>query len=112
MEKNNTSLEIRKTGAPKPEMTPRLATAAQLPHGALALAALPCGMESSTEIRERWTHLRDLLIEQLGRFEDGTLQMTTGGDDVSAGAIARLKKKIEDFDAVIAQSEARDARKP
>lgn len=69
-------------------------------------------MESPEEIRARWAYLRDLLIEQLGRFEAGVLQLHSNNEDVSDGAIARLKRHIQDFDELIARSEARDARDP
>jgi hypothetical protein len=38
--------------------------------------------------------------------------MHSGDENVSAGAIIKLKKNILDFDSLIAGSEARDARKP
>jgi hypothetical protein len=69
-------------------------------------------METPAEIRERWAYLRDLLIEQLGRFETGTLTMSTGGDDISSSAIARLKRNIQDFDELIARSDARHGPPP
>jgi hypothetical protein len=66
-------------------------------------------MESPTEIRERWRYLRDLLIEQLGRFETGALQLHSDQVNVSSGAIATLKRHIDDFDELIARSEARNS---
>ena len=65
-------------------------------------------METPTEIRERWRYLRDLLIDQLGRFETGVMQLHANDQNVSAGAIALLKQNIQDFDELIARSEARD----
>ncbi len=65
-------------------------------------------METPAEIRERWRYLRDLLIEQLGRFESGALQMHSNDENVSLGAIATIKRQIEDFDTLITRSEARD----
>lgn len=65
-------------------------------------------METPAEIRERWAYLRDLLIDQLARFESGALKMTTAGDDISDGAIAKLKRNIQDFDELIARSDARN----
>jgi hypothetical protein len=64
-------------------------------------------METPIEIRERWRYLRDLLIEQLGRFETGVLQLHAAHEDVSVDAIAKLKRNILDFDQLIARSEAR-----
>jgi hypothetical protein len=65
-------------------------------------------METPQEVRERWRYLRDLLLEQLDRFEAGVMQMHAAGEDVSAGAILLLKKNILDFDTLIARSEQRD----
>jgi hypothetical protein len=69
-------------------------------------------METPAEIRERWSYLRDLLIEQLSRFESGIMQLHANDVNVSAGAIATLKRKIQDFDELIARSEARDESDP
>jgi hypothetical protein len=65
-------------------------------------------METPAEIRTRWRYLRDLLLEQLDRFESGAMQMHSAGKDVSVDAITLLKKNILDFDTLIARSEARD----
>ncbi len=67
-------------------------------------------MESQAEIIERWTYLRDLLLQQLERFETGGLHMHADSVDVSEGAIAKLKKDILDFDVLIARSKAREGR--
>lgn len=67
-------------------------------------------METSAEIRQRWRDLRDLLIEQLGRFESGAMQLHSSDTNVSAGAIELLKQNIQDFDQLIARSEARDSQ--
>lgn len=69
-------------------------------------------METPAEIRSRWSYLRDLLIEQLGRFESGEYRILAADVDISAGAIARLKQEILDFDQLIARSEARDPSHP
>lgn len=69
-------------------------------------------METPAEIRSRWSYLRDLLIEQLGRFESGEYRILADDVDVSSGAIARLKQEILDFDQLIARSEARDPSHP
>lgn len=66
-------------------------------------------METPAEIRERWRYLRDLLIDQLSRFESGTLQIHSNDEDVSAAAIKRLKQNILDFDNLISRSEARES---
>jgi len=65
-------------------------------------------METPAEVRERWRYLRELLIEQLGRFEDGVLRMHSNEVDVSAAAIETLKRHIAEFDALISRSEARN----
>jgi hypothetical protein len=65
-------------------------------------------METPTKIRERWQYLRDLLIEQLSRFESGALQLHSDNENVSAGVIVRLKREIRDFDEMIARSEKRE----
>jgi hypothetical protein len=69
-------------------------------------------METPAEIRSRWSYLRDLLIEQLGRFESGEYRILADDVDISSGAIARLKQEIIDFDQLIARSEARDPSHP
>lgn len=66
-------------------------------------------METPSEIRERWRYLRDLLIDQLSRFESGVMQLHANDKNVSAGAIALLKQNIQDFDQLIARSEARES---
>ena len=69
-------------------------------------------METEAEIAERWRYLRQLLIEQLAKFESGKLQIHSGEDNVSAGAIERLKREIEDFDGLIRVIEKRNAKRP
>ena len=69
-------------------------------------------METEAEIATRWRYLRDLLIDQLTRFESGALKMHSDGENVSAGAITKLKKNILDFDTLIARTEARGAKEP
>jgi hypothetical protein len=66
-------------------------------------------METQAEIRERWRDLRDLLIEQLDRFQSGALQIHSGDENVSADAIVMIKRHIREFDQMIARSESRDA---
>ncbi len=65
-------------------------------------------METPAEIRERWRYLRDLLIDQLGRFETGAMQMHSDEENVSSGAIVMIKRHIKEFDQLIARSEARE----
>ncbi|HWF76015.1 MAG TPA: hypothetical protein VN694_02450 [Caulobacteraceae bacterium] len=68
------------------------------------------GMETQAEIVTRWRYLRQLLIEQLAKFESGDLKMHSGAENVSETAIERLKREIEDFDGLIGVSERRDAQ--
>lgn len=49
-----------------------------------------------------------MLIEQLEMFESGSLTLRAGGVDVSAGAVADLKREILEFDALIAEDEAQN----
>ena len=67
-------------------------------------------MESRSEVVQRWRYLRDLLIDQLSRFESGVMKMHSDNVDVSAGAgaIVKLKQNIIDFDTLIHRSEMRD----
>ncbi len=69
-------------------------------------------METPSEIRQRWSYLRDLLIQQLGRLEDGTYRIMADSIDVSPDAIRKLKREILDFDTLIARSESRDPTHP
>ena len=68
------------------------------------------GMETQAEIVTRWRYLRQLLIEQLAKFESGELKIHSGAENVSENAIERLKREIEDFDGLISVSERRDAK--
>lgn len=63
------------------------------------------GMETKAEIAHRWRYLRQLLHEQLARFEAGSLHVHAGGEDVSANSILRLKGEIDEFDRLIEMSE-------
>ena len=65
-------------------------------------------METRSEVVQRWRYLRDLLIDQLNRFESGVMKMHSDNVDVSAGAIVKLKQNIIDFDTLIHRSEMRD----
>jgi hypothetical protein len=65
-------------------------------------------METPEEIRVRWRYLRDLLIEQLGRFESGAIHLHEAGVNVSTDAIWILKQNIQEFDTLTSESVARD----
>ena len=58
------------------------------------------------EIVQRWRDLRTMLIQQLDMFERGALTLRSNGLDVSAEAIADLRREILEFDALIAKDEA------
>lgn len=64
-------------------------------------------LETPEEVRVRWRFLRDLLIEQLARFEEGVIQMHEAGVNVSSDAIWVVKQNIQDFDELISESERR-----
>jgi hypothetical protein len=65
-------------------------------------------MQTPEELRVRWRYLRDLMIEQLGQFESGAMQMREAGVNVSTDAIWVLKQNIHEFDKLISDSEAKD----
>lgn len=64
-------------------------------------------MESPAEIEERWRLQRDLLVQQLTRFETGAHAIHADAGDISAAAIAKLKRHILDFDQLIHRSQVR-----
>lgn len=59
-------------------------------------------MQTSDSLIERWRYLRDLLVAQLDRFEQGMLSLRANEIDVSADAIASVKQQIKAFDDLIA----------
>jgi hypothetical protein len=61
-------------------------------------------MDAQNQIPERWRYLRDLLIEQLSRFESGALQLHSADQNVSAGVIVQLKRDILEFDRLLASA--------
>lgn len=67
-------------------------------------------METPADIEQRWRYLRDLLIQQLDRFENGVLTLHSNDQDVSGEAIAKLKRNILDFDELIHRSQVRAAQ--
>lgn len=64
-------------------------------------------MQTPAEIQERWRYLRNLLLDQLARFQGGTLQVRANDVDVSASAIETLKRNIAEFDGLILAAPAR-----
>ena len=65
-------------------------------------------MEAHSEVVKRWRYLRDLLIDQLERFESGAMKMHSDDVDVSSRVITKLKQNILDFDTLIHRSDVRD----
>jgi len=66
-------------------------------------------METDAQILQRWRDLREMLIGQLDMFEKGSLILRSNGVDISAVAIADLKRSILEFDALITKGEAAKA---
>ena len=50
-----------------------------------------------------------MLIRQLDQFETGHLVLKAAGVDISQEAVADLKRRILDFDALISDDEAQAA---
>jgi hypothetical protein len=46
-----------------------------------------------------------MLIQQLDMFETGRLSLTSAGEDIAPAAIAKLKRSILEFDALILEDE-------
>lgn len=58
-------------------------------------------MQTPAQAQQRWRFLRDLLRDQLARFEGGTLHVRSNAVDVSASTIATLKREVAEFDRLI-----------
>jgi hypothetical protein len=65
-------------------------------------------MPTREKIVERWRYLRGLMIEQLEALEAGALQMHTNDINISATAVAKLKRAIAEFDALISDADGGD----
>lgn len=63
-------------------------------------------METHAEIVQRWRDLRTMLLQQLDMFETGALTLRSNGVNISAEAMADLRRSILEFDALIAKDEA------
>jgi hypothetical protein len=63
-------------------------------------------METHVEVVQRWRDLRTMLIQQLDMFESGALILRSNGVNISADAMADLRRSILEFDALIAKDEA------
>ena len=62
-------------------------------------------MTTPAKIVERWTYLRDFLLEKLGDLQGGSLTVHTAGEDVSGAAATRLRREIERFDELLAEED-------
>lgn len=62
-------------------------------------------METHAEVVQRWRDLRTMLIQQLDMFETGALILHSNGVNISADAMADLRRSILEFDALIAKDE-------
>lgn len=58
---------------------------------------------SQEQIVQRWRDLREMLIQQLDRFENGGLTLHSDSADISPSAIAGLKERILEFDGLISK---------
>ena len=67
------------------------------------------GMETDVEVVQRWRDLREMLIQQLDMFESGALTLRSNGVNISANAIADLRRSILEFDALIARDKPDNA---
>ena len=66
-------------------------------------------MRADPIIVQRWRDLREMLIRQLDMFDSGAISLRSNSVDVSADAIANLKREIFAFDALISDDEAQQA---
>jgi hypothetical protein len=66
-------------------------------------------MRADPIIVQRWRDLREMLIRQLDMFDSGNISLRSNSVDVSAEAIANLKREIFGFDALISDDEAKHA---
>lgn len=62
-------------------------------------------MQTQQQIAQRLRDLREMLIEQLEMFESGALTLRSNNLNVSAAAIGDLKRRILEFDALIADGD-------
>lgn len=63
-------------------------------------------METQVDLVQRWRDLRTMLIQQLDMFESGALILRSNGVNISADAMADLRRSILEFDSLIAKDEA------
>jgi hypothetical protein len=66
-------------------------------------------MRADPIIVQRWRDLRQMLIGQLDMFDSGAISLRSNSVDVSAEAIANLKREIFAFDALISDDDAKKA---
>ena len=48
-----------------------------------------------------------MLVQQLDMFETGRLSLKSAGVDIAPAAITKLKRSIDEFDALILEDEAK-----
>jgi hypothetical protein len=66
-------------------------------------------MRADPIVVQRWRDLREMLVRQLDMFDSGAISLTSNSVDVSAEAIANLRREIFAFDALISDDEAKQA---
>lgn len=65
-------------------------------------------MQTHAQVVQRWRDLRAMLVQQLEMFESGALTLRSNGVNIAPGAIADLRHKILEFDALIAKDDAQN----
>jgi hypothetical protein len=74
---------------------------AQIAHGHPAAGGADASTQTTDQVVRRWRELREMLIGQLGMFENGDLKLQSNDLNVSGAAIEDLKRGIREFDALI-----------
>jgi hypothetical protein len=64
-------------------------------------------MRADPIVVQRWRDLRQMLIRQLDMFDKGSISLKADSVDVSAEAIANLRREIFDFDALFLDDETK-----
>lgn len=64
-------------------------------------------MRADPIIVQKWRDLRQMLIHQLDMFDTGSISLTSDNVDVSAEAMANLRREIFGFDALISDDETK-----
>ena len=66
-------------------------------------------MRADPVVVQRWRQLRQMLIQQLEMFDQGSLSLKSAGIDVSRDAIRNLEREILAFDVLISDDEAKES---